>query len=226
MMFAARETLRGRDVGAAVIIGVAIAFKQWALLGLPLVVAAAPEGRRLRTLAAGLAVPAAAFGVPLLLDWKWAAPSILSAKAFPITGHAALWEGGAVQSTVGTPFRALSVLSAVAVGWRLRGRVDAQTLMAGFAAVLVIRLAFEPVIFAYYLCPALAFLLLHEQVRTGRITRTFLFGLAALLLHPFHLHPVVWWAAEVALLAPIAAPALSDALALPPIRRRQLVTAA
>jgi hypothetical protein len=225
MLFAARETLRGRDTRAALMIGLAIGFKQWALLGLPIVVAAAPEGRRLRTLAAGVAVPAGAFGLPLLLDWHWAAPAILSAKAFPITGHAALWEGGAV-STVGTPFRSLSVLSAIAVGWRLRGRVDPRTLMAGFASVLVIRLAFEPVLFGYYPCPALAFLLFHELVRTGRLTRTFLFGLAALLVFAFHPHPVVWWTVEVALLAPIAWPALADALALPRIRRRTLVPAA
>jgi hypothetical protein len=82
------------------------------------------------------------------------------------------------------------------------------------------------VLFGYYPSPALAFLLFHELVRTGRLTRTCVFGLAALLVFPFHPHPVVWWAAEVALLAPIAWPALSDALALPPIRRRVRVPVA
>ena len=90
----------------------------------------------------------------------------------------------------------------------------------------MLRLAFEPVLFAYYLAPPLGALLMYELVRTGRLTRVVLFGLAALLLFPLHGHPILWWVGEMALLVPIAAPAVAEALALPRIRRRALVSAA
>jgi hypothetical protein len=225
-LFALVEVMRGRDRRAAIAIGIAICFKQWALLALPLVVATAPPGRRVRTLAWGVAIPAALFAVPLAFDWTYAAPQIFSAHAYPHAGHAALWVPSAKHITVGTPFRALAVACSAAVAWRLRGRTEPSVLIAALASVLVLRLVFEPVLFAYYLAPPLAALLVYEVVRTGRVVRTVLFGLPALLLFAMHPHPVVWWAAEVALLAPIAGPALSEALALPAIRRRKLVPVA
>jgi len=225
-LLAVGEAHQGRLRRAALLVGVAIGFKQWALLALPLIVAAAPPGRRVRTLAWGLAVPAAVFGLPLALDWSYAARAIFLARAFPHVGHAALWVSSSVHKMVGTPFRGVAVACSVAVAWRLRGRSTLRVLLAGLASVLTLRLAFEPVLFAYYLAPPLGVLLLYERVRTDRATRTLLLGTAALLLFSLDGHPVVWWVGEVALLVPIAAPAVAEALALPRIRRRALVSAA
>jgi hypothetical protein len=224
-MWAVTEVLRGNDRRAAIAIGIAICTKQWALLGLPLIVAAAPPGRRVRALAWGAGIPAALFAVPLAFDWSYAAPQLFAAHAYPHAGHAALWVPSAQHITVGTPFRALAVACAIVIARRLRGRTEPTALIAALASVLVMRLVFEPVLFAYYLAPPLAVLLVYELVRTGRVVKTVVFGLAALLLFALHPHPVVWWAAEVALIAPIAGPALSEAFALPPIRRRELVPA-
>ena len=224
-MLAVGEAHEGRLRRAAILVGVAIGFKQWAVLALPLLVAAAPPGRRVKTLAWGLAVPVVVFGLPLVLDWRWAAPAIFSARAFPRMGHAALWVASSVHHTVGTPFRSLAVACSVAVAWRIRERATLRVLLAALASVLMLRLVFEPVLYAYYLAPPLGVLVVYELVRTGRATRVILCGTVALLLFALHPHPVIWWTAEAALLVPIAAPVLAEALALPAVRRREMVSA-
>ena len=206
-----RATLGGRFTAAALWFAVAIGTKQWALLGVPILLAAAPARSRLRTLVMSLLLPGALMGFTLAVDWSHASRALLHARSFPALGHAALWmHHVALHTSVESPGRWGAVAMAAALGWWLRGRGRPELLLAGFAVVFLARLVFEPVIFAYYLVPSLALFFLHERL-TGRSgLRTAVGGLAILLWFPFHPNPWLWWSATVAGMAWITAPAVID----------------
>ena len=192
VVLATRELLRGRPVLGAVVVGLAIATKQWAVLAVPVLVAAAPRGRKIRVLFYAAAVPAAFAAAPLLLDWSHASRSLFAARTFPPDGAAALWVSSGTVSIVGTPVRLGAVAVAVIVAWRLRYRAsEPAALVGGLAVVLLARFLFEPVVYSYYLGPGLALLLVHEGVRGGRGLRTVVLGGGWLLW--FQVWPATWW---------------------------------
>jgi len=82
--------------------------------------------------------------------------------------------------------------------------------LAALGLAFLLRLVLEPVVFGYYPHPALAFLVIHEHVTTGRVRRTLTLGTAMLVLFPFHFSPADWWAAEVSLGAALAVPAIRE----------------
>ena len=121
-----------------------------------------------------------------------AARAVFAARAYPQNGATALWVSSGTASIVGTPVRLGAAVVALLAAWRLR-RVASEpgTLMAGLGVVFLARFLFEPVVYSYYLAPGLAFLLVHERIRTGRILRTVMLGGGWLLW--FQVWPARWW---------------------------------
>lgn len=211
LLLASRDAVRGSRRGGALWLGLAIGFKQWSLLALPVLFVLQRRERRLRWLVAALGLPAVAYGIPLAVDPAHAGPALLQARVWPALGHASL----AVRSSaamVGTPFRVGSVLAAMvtAVVLARTGRRDARTVAAALGVLFLIRLAFEPTVFGYYPSPALAFLAVHEVLAHGRTARTLALGTAMLMITPAHPDPYVWWAVFVGLAVALAWEALPD----------------
>lgn len=212
-----RSMLSGRFLTAGLWFGLAIGTKQWALLGLPILLAAAPPRLRGRTLLRSLVLPGAVMAFTLAVDWTDAWPALLGPRVFPQFGHAALWVSRSAGMIVGAPERLGEVAVAVGLGWWLRGRCRPRVLLAGFGLVFLSRLLFEPVVLAYTLAPALALLFLHELLAGGTGLRTTVGGGAVLLLFLVHPNPWLWWGVTVAVCLWVATPALRDVL-----RREQM----
>lgn len=209
LVLATRDAPRG-GLRGALYLGIAIAFKQWAVLGLPILFVAVSPERRARWVAGAVAVPAVLMGIPLVADWPHAAKALFSGSAFPMLGHPALWVGATGEALTAAPYRLVILAGAVGLARKVRGRMDAPVVLAALGLVFLVRLVLEPVVFGYYPCPALAFLLLHEYATTGRVRRTLALGTAMLLLFPFHPNPVLWWTAEAALGVALAVPAVRE----------------
>jgi hypothetical protein len=210
VLLAISALLGERWTASGLLLGVAVGFKQWAVLGIPLLVALAPSGARARSLRASLLPPVALLAAPLIIDWRHASLALLRPRSFPQLGHAAPWVHHATVPTVGTMFRLGAVVIAVGLAFVIRERRDPAVVLAAFALAFLSRLAFEPVVFAYYLCPALALLFMHERARGWSGLRTVVLGagwLAFFLLHP---RPVLWWMGAIALAASLAWPAVAD----------------
>jgi hypothetical protein len=214
VLWAVAASLRGRPIAAALLLGAGIASKQWALLGLPLLIATTPRAWRGRALAASLALPLLLVGLTLGADWHHASRALLAPRAYVHVGQAALWIHTSKATVVGTPFRIGAFLVAGLVAWRLRGTVSPRRLLAGYALVFLGRILFEPVVFSYYLSPGLAFLLLHERVTEERVRRTFLAGTALLFFFTFDIWPWVWWVTAWAMLTVLGASAVVDVFGL------------
>ena len=207
-----RSIFAGRFGAAALWFGLAIGTKQWALLGLPILVAATPATTRLRTLARSLVVPAALMAFTLAVDWSHASAGLFRPRAFPQLGHAALWVSRSGGEIVGPLERWGAILTAIALAYWLRDRREPRLLLGGFALAFLSRVLFEPVVFAYYLAPSLALLFLHERVagRTG--LRTTVGGGAILLFFLLHPNPWLWWAVTAAGIGWMATPSVRDVL--------------
>lgn len=206
--------IKRRPLLAAILFGLAVATKQWASLGVPLLVAASPSERRGRMLGWILGIPAALVLVPLAADWGHASKALLGARVFVTVGHHALWVTSARQTVVGTPFRLGAFLVAGAVAWRLRGDPPASALVAGYALIFTGRMLFEPAVFSYYLGPGLALLALHERLREGTVRRTMLVGTGLLLYFSLYPYPVLWWMGMWAMLSVLAASAVAEVFGL------------
>lgn len=155
VVHALRRALAGDHVRAALYLSVAISSKQWAVMLLPLLVGMAPAGRRLRTLAAGVALPGAFALYVLGVDWSDSSRALFS----PVNlvsgyqGHGALFATwlGAGTSAVS---RALGAVLAGAVGWRWRRFTDPPAVLAAAGIVLLFRPLFEAISYSYYWSPA------------------------------------------------------------------------
>jgi hypothetical protein len=211
VLLSIRALLRRRLLPAALLFGVAVAFKQWALLGLPLIIAASPSDERRKVLGWSLALPGLLVAFPLAVDWTHASAALIKTRSFPsLSGHRALWVSRSVGVIVGNPSRVGAFLVAIAIAWWLRGRNEPGLLLAGFGLIFLSRLLFEPVLFAYYPCPALCLLLLHERVTAGTYRRTVLLGTCLLLWFALQPPTVDWWLVAAGLAGFLAAPAVRD----------------
>jgi hypothetical protein len=104
---------------------------------------------------------------------------------------------------------------AFGLAFDIRRRRDPAALLAALGVAFLVRLAVEPVVYGYYLAPALALLLLHEATTTGGVRWTPLLGVAALA--SFALYPplALWWMGLALLCACLAAPAVRTLVAGP-----------
>jgi hypothetical protein len=193
LLAAIRLAGRERAVAAALLLGFAIASKQWAVLALPALLARSPSGERSRLAVASLALPATLALFVLAVDWPHASRALLYPPNYPGYGHAALWVDSRAATVVTAPFRAGVLIVAVVLAGRASGRTSPSRLLAVLGLTLLVRLAFEPVVHVYYLAPGLCLLLLHERVATGRCARTAVLGSLLLAWFPVHPAPLLWW---------------------------------
>jgi hypothetical protein len=214
VLWAVNAQLRRRPVLAAILFGAAVASKQWALLGVPLLVATSPRERRAYVLGAALGIPFALVLLPLITDWSHASKALLGARVFLGVGHRAVWMTAGGDTIVGTPFRLGAFVAAGLVAWRLGGEQPAARLIAGYALVFTARILFEPVVFSYYLGPGLAFLVLHERLTDRTVRRTMVVGTGLLLYCSLDLAPLVWWLGAWAMIAILVASAAADVFGL------------
>lgn len=208
LILSVRDLSEKRWMRAAVMLGIAVGFKQWAWMALPLLLAATPKEHRLRSLLPSAVAPAAFFALALAVDWRFANLALLKADTCPACGHSALWVSSQAMNFVGGPPRLGVFLVAFVVAWRVRGRYDAASLSAALGITLLARLAFEPVVYFYHLAPALALLMVHEELERGRPWRTLVLG--GCLLPWWAYYPSMraeWWAVLGVLVVAIAWPA-------------------
>lgn len=150
--------------------GVAIAFKQWALLGLPVLILAVPAARRARALTTAAVLPAL-LALPLLVfDFHAAAAALFGSPSFAgsYLGHVIPLMSGKPHVVVTAPFRvATFVLAAFLAVVTWRRRVPS---VAAMALVFLGRALLEPVMYAYYLSPGLALAVIHAwRTRHGQL---------------------------------------------------------
>jgi hypothetical protein len=215
-MYALMAMLDDRWVRAGWLLGCAIAVQPLVGLLVPLVVGAAPSGRRvglvLRSAALSVALvalalvddPAATFHAvlqqptPIELNHgtPWAALS-------PVVAHTSIVVDGVrrhLTIVAGGPARMIYVALAVLVGvvvWR-RPQAPVRLVWLG-ALVLAGRCFFEPVMTPYYLAPPLILcLVLAARHSTRRFTAAVVLALAVTVFTYFHLEPWVWWLPVVA----------------------------
>jgi hypothetical protein len=194
LLAAVRLATGERWTTAGLLLGSAIASKQWALLALPVLLARCPRRRRAGLAAASLALPAALALFVLAVDWPHASRALLHPPNYPAYGHAAPWVDAAGATVATAPFRLAALAAAVALAGRGGSGTPASRLLAVLGLTLTARCAFEPVVHAYYLAPGLCLLLLHERVTSGRCTRTAVAGGLLLAWFEVRLAPAPWWA--------------------------------
>jgi hypothetical protein len=213
VMLAMTLVFREKWPQAALAFGFAIAFKQWALLGLPLLVAIAPRDQRVRMAVRSLIVPAALVVLPLVQDWHDASRALFAAKSYPHgIEHSALWLRDPGAIVAGTPGRSVALVFAVVLAWWLRDRDELPLILGAFGVVFLSRLLFEPRILFYYLGPGLMFLWLHERLTTGHWWRVPAAGCLFMAYFHLHLRPVLWWPAAFVFIGILIWPAARDVL--------------
>ncbi len=210
VLAAVRLAARERWAEAGLLLGLAVASKQWAVLALPALLARCGPRERGRLAAACLALPAALALLVLAVDWAHASRALLHPPNYPGYGHAAPWVHAGAATVATAPFRLGALTLAIALAGR--GRGGASRLLAVLGVTLLARCAFEPVVHVYYLGPGLCLLLLHERVATGRCARTAVLG--SLLVAWFEVQPApaLWWAVAAALGVAVAYRAGREAL--------------
>jgi hypothetical protein len=213
VLAAVRLAGRARWVEAGLVLGLAVASKQWALLALPALLARCAPRQRAGLAAAALALPAALALFALAVDWPHASRALLHPPNYPGYGHAAPWVHAAAATVVTAPFRLGALALAVALAGRARG--GTSRLLAVLGVAFLARCAFEPVVHVYYLGPGLCLLLLHERVTTGRCTRTAVLGTLLVGWFQARPDPALWWAVAAALGVAVAYRAVREVVAGP-----------
>jgi hypothetical protein len=187
VLHAVRKVLVGDFVRAALLISVAVSFKQTAGMLIPWLVFMAPRGLRLRCLGAACALPAAFVALTLGVDWNDASKALFSpvnmVKHYP--GHSAIyltWLGKKTSQVS----RTIGLLSSVGAGWFLRKVRSAPQTVAAIGLLLIIRPFSEAIIYSYYWSPGLLFA-----------------GLVGLAVHKrFRIHDWLWPVLAIAWASP------------------------
>jgi hypothetical protein len=184
-----------RDRRSAWLVGAAVAVQPVVLLALP-VILAVTEPRRLAGYLTRAAAPAALLlGIAAAANGKATFRAVTSQPNWPAVDHTTPWvalvphmSGGAVSAG---PSRALAILAACGCAIIVRHRWPRarhasawspeffQDLLWWVASALAIRCAFEPVMVAYYVWPAIAVALVAASSRWSRLIPT---SLAAVIL--------------------------------------------
>ena len=200
----------GRAGWSALLVGLAIASKQWALLALPTLLAVQPPRRWPAYLVRALWLPGLLAAFLLAVDPAHAVRALLHPPTFPKFGHPALWTDAAAAEVSTVPLRAAAIVVAVLVAVPVLRRGGYGRLLAALGLALLARPAFEPVVHSYYLAPGLCLLLLHERVSRGTVHRTLVVGGTLLAWFGWHGRPWVFWAVAGFLGAIVAAPACRE----------------
>ena len=147
---------RGRFDAAALSLGCAVGLKEWALLAVPMVVAAVgPRHRRFTVLA--VAPAALACGFALAVDHHDALRQLLAPSAFS-HNHGLRYGFTTVLGARGSRLTRPVVLAMCALLGLFGRRRGSQVLAFGMTLALLARPLTEPILFPYYLVPPIAFL--------------------------------------------------------------------
>jgi hypothetical protein len=178
--------LRRHYLGAAIVLSLAIMMQSWAVLLIPLLIAASPPGRRLLTLAWSAALPAACASMLLVLDFHDAYRSLVLQPMVGLGQHLPWWNlaghlttldsvthrvaiGQArssetfvtpVVALVGSTSRSLAVVAAIVVAVMVWRRPTHTAIMTAASVALLARGVFETQVWCYYLAPAAVFMVL------------------------------------------------------------------
>lgn len=208
VVYSVGRMLRREHLAAAVMLSVAISFKQWAFVIVPLLVASAPEGRRLKTLFAAGALPAVLTTVSIGLDGTSAVHAFFSPlPSSQMTGHPGFdpaWLGAHSSEAS----RLLAALLAAGLGIVWRRVTEPAKLLAVVAVILAIRPLTETVNYSYYWSPALMFLLLALVVAEQKVSFGALGWCTAALLwsvpRGLDSSPQGWWLCQLILLGALS----------------------
>ena len=209
VMIAVSDALDGRSIRAALFFALAIATKQWALVGLPLFLVLTPTRDRLRAFMASVSLPALLAGFVLLVDFPDARYSLMQGKGFVVLGRKAPFAisiGGPYVLT--SPFRLATLAGGLLLAFLLRKRLRRDWVPAAFGICFLIRFLLEPTPPAYSISPCLAFLLIDERLRRSANVWVPLLGMAVLLAFALP-GSVVWWVLVAVASLACAAPAIA-----------------
>lgn len=157
-LYAVRRLLRGDRLYAALLLGVATGFKQWAVMLMPFVVMSAPRHRRLRTALVGAVVPASLLAAAFGIDGRFGVHTLVLPVASNVwSGHPGL-ETVLFGTSAAEVSRILAVAVAVVLGWTLRSVREPTRVLLACSAILVVRPLTELVDYSYYWSPALLLL--------------------------------------------------------------------
>ena len=170
VVYCVQRMLRREHLAAALTLSVAISFKQWAFVLVPLLVARAPEGRRLKATFAAAALPAVLTAACIALDGTSAMHAFFSPlPSSQMTGHPGFdpgWLGD--HSSQASRLLAALLAAALGIGWR---RVtEPAKLLAVVGVIFAIRPLTETVNYSYYWSPALMFVLLALLVSEQKVS--------------------------------------------------------
>jgi len=178
--------IRRHYLGAAMVLGLAIMMQPWAVLLIPILVAATPTGRRFRALVCASALPSVTGLVLLTMDFHDAYRSLVLqpmqgngqklpwwSLAHPLTINQ---YGAPTIVHVGSGPRFLAVMTAVAIAVAVRRDIRPQTIMMAVSVALIARGAFETQIWSWYLAPAAVFLAIGIATGAGANKVRWAFG--------------------------------------------------
>lgn len=156
LLYAVRCLIRHQLLSCCILVSVAICCKQWAVLGVPLVILLVPKGRRVAALAVCAALPLFFVGLVAVSDPKYGLHAIFSPTSPHKTdiGYASVlltWFGARASQTT----RTASVLLSPFVALLFRSVRRLPSVLAALSALLLIRPLFEPMVYSYYLMPSL-----------------------------------------------------------------------
>jgi hypothetical protein len=216
-LYAVLALARNRLPRSAWLAGAAIVIQPLVLLAVPVLAMTLPPRRLPGFLARAVAPAAVALGAAAAANWDATYAAVTSQPNFPEINHPTPWASLSPHMADGViaagPARIVAILvacgCAVAAGrrWRaVRGTEwDPGTLRdvlwwAAFA--LALRCAFEPVVVAYYLWPALAVALVVASETWSRLVAAGIVATVLTFVSQAAWHGVwVWWAPMMALLA-------------------------
>lgn len=212
VVLAVSRTIRREHLAAAVMLSVAISFKQWAFVLVPLVVAGAPRGRRLRAIFAAGALPAVLTAVCIGLDGSSAVHAFFSPlPSSQLTGHPGFnpnWFG--THSAEAS--RLLAAGIAFALGLAFARVTEPSRLLVVVAVILTIRPLTETVNYSYYWSPALLFVVLALLLAEGELKLGGVLWSAAALLwsvpRGLDSSPKGWWVCQLILLGALTSTVL------------------
>jgi hypothetical protein len=184
--------LRGRYLGAPLVLSVAVLMQPWAGLLIFAFVAACPAGVRLRAFIWSVALPGLFSAMLFALDFR---PAYTALVVQPEQGHGqhlpwwslaghmtVVVDGLSYEARVGSVTRSVAVVVAIVVALAVLRSPTPRVIVAAAATALLARGVFETELFAWYLAPAAVFLALGvASSRAGRAARFAGYGAAGVV---------------------------------------------
>jgi len=216
-LYAILALAKSRRRRAAWLAGAAIAIQPLVLLAVPVVAMTIPLRRVPGFLIRAAAPAAVALAAAAAANWNATYAAVTNQPNSPIINHPTPWESLAPHLSRGLvaagPARILAILVACGCGavagrrWRAARTADwdHETLIEVLwwsALTLALRCAFEPVVAAYYLWPAVAVALIAAARTWSRLIPAALAATALTFISQIGWHGVwAWWAPMMVLLA-------------------------